>query len=237
MLDEFELADLIVVPSLHAKRTFRDQGFPETSLAVLPYGVDLDVFVPNERTDSTFRVLYAGSLTLRKGPQYLLEAFHKLADRQAELILVGPLDPQFKAILSRYEGLFRYLGVLPKLQLAELYASASVFVLPSLADSFSLGTLEAMACGVPVIVSENTGAGEFVEDGRQGFVVPIRDSQAIYERLTFLRDNAYSCRDMGLCAAAQARELSWERYGRAAVELHRRVGSHAANSLTVKSHA
>jgi glycosyltransferase involved in cell wall biosynthesis len=225
LLEEFELADMILVPSEHAKRTFLAAGIPAAMLAALPYGVDLGVFEPIEKRDSKFRVLYAGTLTLRKGAQYLLEAFRCFGDANAELVLAGPLDPDFKPVLARYEGRFRYAGVLPKLELASLYSSASVFVLPSLADSFSLGTLEAMACGLPVIVSENTGVAEFVEDGRQGFVVPVRDARAILEKLTYLRDNLIHTAEMGLSAAARARELTWSRYGQTAVNLHRHLSN------------
>lgn len=223
LLDEFELADYIIVPSVHAKRTFVAEGFASENIFTLPYGVELNDFHPAANVSTTFRVIYAGSLTLRKGAQYLLEAFAGLKIPGAELILAGPIDPSFKAILARYEGSFKYLGVLPKLDLRALFTSASVFVLPSLADSFSLATLEAMACGLPVIITKNTGAADLVEDGRHGFVVPIRDGSAIREKLEFLRDNLQFRLEMGARAAERAQTMSWARYGSKAVELYGQV--------------
>ncbi len=223
VLEEFELADYIVVPSSHAKRTYLDQGFASEKLLLLPYGVDLESFRNEGKTDDVFRVIYAGSLTIRKGPQYLLEAFSQMRPQNAELILVGPLDPDFKKVLSRFEGSFRYLGSVPKIALKELYSASSVFVLPSLADSYSLATLEAMACGLPVIVSENTGAADAVEHGKEGFVVPIRNAGAVREYLELLRGNEDLRRAMGARAAVRAQEMNWNRYGGEAIRHYRGI--------------
>jgi glycosyltransferase involved in cell wall biosynthesis len=220
VLDEFALADYIVTPSVHAKRTFLEEGFEPEKLLLLPYGVDVQHFRNEGKRDNVFRVIYAGSLTIRKGPQYLLEAFAQMRPANAELVLVGPLDPAFQPVLSRFEGSFRYAGVVPKIALKELYSSSSVFVLPSLADSYSLATLEAMACALPVIVSENTGAADAVEHGKEGFVVPIRNAGAIREYLELLQRNEDLRREMGARAAVRAREMSWARYGGEAVRYY-----------------
>jgi len=233
VLQEFALADYIVVPSQHARRTFLDEGFAAEKLLLLPYGVDVNHFRNSGKPDKRFRVIYAGSLTVRKGPQYLLEAFSQMDKTNSELILVGPLDPSFEKILARYEGSFRYLGVVPKLALKELYSSSSVFVLPSLADSFSLATLEAMACGVPVIVSENTGAADALDNGIQGFVVPIRNPVAIQEHLEFLRRDENARVAMGLSAALRAREWNWDRYGKEAVRHYKKIGLKTSQFVTV----
>jgi len=223
VLEEFALADYIVSPSVHARRTFLEQGFAPEKLLLLPYGVDVQHFRNEGKPDKIFRIIYAGSLTIRKGPQYLLEAFAQMQPGNAELVLVGPLDPDFKKVLSRFEGSFRYAGVVPKIALKELYSSSSVFVLPSLADSYSLATLEAMACGLPVIVSENTGAADAFEHGKEGFVVPIRNPHAIREYLELLRRNEDLRLQMGARAAIRAREMNWTRYGAEAVRYYREM--------------
>lgn len=223
VLEEFELADYIVVPSIHARRTYLEQGVAAEKLLLLPYGVDVERFRNEGKSDKTFRIIYAGSLTIRKGPQYLLEAFAQMPHDNAELVLVGPLDPAFEKVLSRFEGSFRYLGVVPKITLKELYSNSSVFVLPSLADSYSLATLEAMACGLPVIVSENTGAADALEHGKEGFIVPIRNADAIREYLERLQRDEDLRREMGARAAVRAREMNWARYGGEAVRYYREM--------------
>jgi glycosyltransferase involved in cell wall biosynthesis len=85
-------------------------------------------------------------------------------------------------------------------------------VIPSLADSYGLVVSEAMSAGLPVIVSENTGMADFIVNGREGFVVPIRDSEAIAARLTFLHENRAECARMGRAGAARARALDWDNY-------------------------
>ena len=96
-------------------------------------------------------------------------------------MLAGTVDPSFRPVLRRYEGLSDELGPITHSQVLEQYQRADVFVLPSLADSYSLVVLEAMSAGVPVIISENTGTASVIENGREGFVVPIRDAQEIAE--------------------------------------------------------
>ena len=97
--------------------------------------------------------------------------------------------------------------------LPAIYASADVVALPSLFDAFPLVVLEAMACGRPVIVSENSGAADFVRDGVDGFVVPIRDATAIAERIEFLRERPELRERMGLAARSRASEYPWSSYG------------------------
>jgi glycosyltransferase involved in cell wall biosynthesis len=235
VLEEFELADYIVTPSRHARRTFIEEGFAPERLLLLPYGVDLEYFRDEGKRDHVFRVIYAGSLTVRKGPQYLLEAFSQMPSGGAELVLVGPLDPDFKPVLARYEGSFRYLGSVAKIALKELYSNSSVFVLPSLADSYSLATLEAMACGLPVIVSENTGAADAFEHGREGFVVPVRNAAAIREYLQLLRRNEDMRREMGARAAVRAREMNWSRYGAEAVRYYREIAARQSGRIEAVS--
>ena len=88
-------------------------------------------------------------------------------------------------------------------------------MLPTLIEGMGLVVLEAMACGLPVIVSPN-GPGDIVRDGIDGFIVPIRDSKAIADKLELLRTDENLRQQMGLCARRRALEFTWDRYARAA---------------------
>jgi glycosyltransferase involved in cell wall biosynthesis len=149
---------------------------------------------------------------MRKGVHYLIEGFRRAALTGARLILAGPVDPAFRSVLGRYPGLFEAVGSVPRSQVQERYLDADVFVMPSLADSYGLVVSEAMSAGLPVIVSENTGMADFISDGREGFVVPIRDSEAIADRLCFLYENPDRRVAMGAAAATRARTLDWNNY-------------------------
>jgi glycosyltransferase involved in cell wall biosynthesis len=220
VLDELALADYIFVPSEHARRTYLAEGFAPERLITLPYGVDLEYFAPSPAIATEFRVLYAGTLTIRKGVQYLLEAFKQAKLPQSELLLVGALDPAFRPVLARYEGLFTYRPSVPKTKLSEIYNSASVFVLPSLADSFSLATVEAMACGLPVIISANTGAADLLTDGEDGFVIPIRDVPRLTQTLSYLYENRDAREAIGRRARQTAAAQTWDRYGQTAARVY-----------------
>jgi len=103
--------------------------------------------------------------------------------------------------------------------LGNLLGAMDVFVLPSLVEGFGLTALEAMSCGVPVIVSENTFGSDVVSDGQNGYVVPIRDVEAIVDRLRLLASDEALRTTMGANARATAEQYSWDAFGRRALEL------------------
>ncbi len=213
-LAEYEHCDLITVPSSFAMRSFAECGLPAEKLRLVPYGVDLQMFHPVPHVDETFRVLFVGQVSLRKGIGYLLEAVKSLRLPGLEMWIIGALESSARAILAKYEGLFRYLGVLPRARLHEYYSRASVLVLPSVDEGFGLVQAQAMACGVPVIASRNTGAEDLFSDGIEGFIVPIRDSAAIREKIEMLYANPALRERMGAAALARVRGLGgWDSYG------------------------
>ena len=214
IIEEIHLADYIFCPSSYAKRTFVAQGISEDKLVVCPYGVDTTTFTPREgsRASAQFNILFLGSICMRKGVHYLLEAYQNAGLKNARLLLAGPVDPSFRPVLRCYEGLFEEVGPIPHSQVLQQYQEADVFVMPSLADSYALVVLEAMSAGLPVIISENTGTADVIENGRQGFVVPIRNTREIAEKLTFLYENREQCAHMGMAASSAARVRNWDNY-------------------------
>jgi len=211
-LKECEESDFVIVPSDFAYGSFLVHGFDAARLILVPFGVDCKRFRPSvePRTDTAFRVVYTGQVGIRKGVHYLMEAWSQLKLSNAELVLVGWLHPDILNILERYKGL---PGVVIKAftsDLESVYHSASICVFPSVEDGFGLVVLEAMASGVPVIVTENTGAKDAVTQGEDGFVVPIRDVKALKEKILYFYDNPDECRRMGDAAARKAKLHTWE---------------------------
>ena len=120
----------------------------------------------------------------------------------------------------------RHLSHRPRNDLPKVYAGADVYVLPSLFEGFLVTALEAMACGLPVIVSEHTFAHDVIEDGVNGYVIPIRDKEAIAERLRHLHSNPRLREEMGQAARRTAERFTWRRYGeRIASAVSERAGS------------
>jgi glycosyltransferase involved in cell wall biosynthesis len=223
VLEEIELADYIFCPSRYAKRTFMDEGIPADRLVVCPYGVDLAAFDASLRpaAGKTFRVLFLGQVCMRKGIHYLLEGFRQANLPDARLVLAGPVDSAFRGVLDQYKGLFEETGAIPRSQVRDRYLDADVFVMPSLADSYGLVVSEAMSAGLPVIVSENTGMADLITDGREGFVVPIRNSAAIAEKITFLYEHRDRIASMGAAAMSTARSLDWNNYQEVCADFYR----------------
>lgn len=209
-VQEYEETDIITVPSDFVWRTMVEQGVPEEKLRKLPLAFAPERFkhIPGKETGRVFRVVFVGSVGLRKGVQYLLEAFKQLNLPDAELVLVGGVFPDSRSFLPQYAGLYRQVGFVPQEQLVELYNAASVFVLPSLEDGFGMVVYEAAACGLPVIVSENVGAA--IRDGQDGYVVPIRDPAALAKRLLRLYEDADLRQSMGESARNYVQQFTWE---------------------------
>lgn len=215
--------DYIIVPSMFAYGTFIDEGVDPAKVKVIPSGVDAQRFRPVEKEDDKFRIIFVGGLTLRKGVHYLLEAVSGLPADEYEVVLVGSLSEEIKPFLERYSGHYIYAGVIPNAELYRVYSSGSVFVLPSVEEGWAYVIGEAMACGLPVIATTNTGAVDIVREGVDGFVVPIRDPGAIQEKLVCLREDEVLRRQMGRAARDRALMFTWDRYGESSVTAYREM--------------
>lgn len=220
-LEEYKAYDLITVPSPFAQRSFVDEGIPPEKLRCLPFGADLSMFAPLQKEDDVFRVIYVGAMSLQKGVPDLLQALTSLHLRRFELWLIGPETSETGFILSRFPEGYRYLGMIPRHKLSWYYSQASVLVLPSVQDGFGMVMAQAMACGVPVIASRNTGVDALFADGEAGYHVPIRDPDALREAvLTLYRDPEKRARLAGRALEMIQRLGGWESYGEAIVRTY-----------------
>jgi glycosyltransferase involved in cell wall biosynthesis len=182
---EWDSADIVLCPSEFVRDGIASCGGPVDRCAVIPYGLDLtgrghsfSDRVKRKRS-GPLRVLTVGSVRLQKGPQYTLAAA-KMLGGAAEFRIVGPLlvSEGARKELSRH---IQLIGSVPRSEVARHYAWADVFLLPSVCEGFGLVLLEALAEGLPVVTTPN--AGSVVRDDADGFVVPIRDPEAIADRL------------------------------------------------------
>lgn len=220
-LEEYATADYVAVGSEFAARTFRERGFAAERLILNPYGVDLARFRPAARPDRPgLRVLHVGRVSVRKGVQYLVPAVAGVEG--ARLELVGEIDPGMERLASAAH--VTAAGAIPGAELPARYAAADVFCLLSIEDGFPLVVLQALASGLPVITTPNVGSAQLIEDGVNGYLVPIRDPEAVADRLRRLRDDPERRRAMGLAARATAESgLGWSDYGERAAAAYRRI--------------
>jgi glycosyltransferase involved in cell wall biosynthesis len=204
---------IILAPSRFVEADLRAKGIPEDRILFVPYGTDVDECPMPQRDNSPrpLRILYVGQVGYRKRLQYVLEAVTNMPRSQAELTIVGPIVNRSKILVGLPPNA-SYLGKLGRDRLKADYARADVFVLPSLAEGMALVVLEAMAFGLPVIITRECGYEGVVRDGVEGYVVPSRDSRMIVQSLEQLsRDHELRAR-MSQASRQRAEIYTWKRF-------------------------
>jgi alpha-maltose-1-phosphate synthase len=180
----FAETDFVLSPSSYVTQSFLTRGFKLQQILKNVYPVNLSTFQPRKTPrpkNQPLTLINTGTLSLRKGTPYLLEAFRIVRRHYptARLMLTRQIREDVQPILQRYADLpIEWAASLPHAELAERLRSADIFVLPSLEEGLVRTACEAMACGLPAILTPHTGANDFVKPGVNGEVVPIRDPQA-----------------------------------------------------------
>jgi starch synthase len=213
---ELNLCDYIFCLSSFAAASLKKEGFPADKIFEVNLGYDPAVFYPKENynTGSTFRLRYVGTLTRRKGLDQLLECYATLRERYPaiELTLVGPMGDASDLLKSSVIPFTHYPFTEPA-ELRRLYQEADLFVFPSYLDSWAMVVIEAMACGTPVIVTENTGASDAVRKGG-GHIIETGNRQQLLDSIENLYSDRPALEKLGREAAATARAYTWENYYR-----------------------
>ena len=208
-IEEYKLADLLLVLSQKAANTFRVRGFPEEKLFYLPRGVDVERFRPGKRPQK-FRAVFAGALIKRKGIQHVLEAWHRLRLSDAELWLVGFVHEEAKPYLKEFwRDSIRVVGFVPD---PESYLSqGTVHVFPSQWEGSAKVTYEAAACALPQITTRE--AGDVVRNGIEGIIVKPGDVNAIAAALEHLYGHPEIVEQMGTAARRRVVEnFTWDHF-------------------------
>jgi glycosyltransferase involved in cell wall biosynthesis len=189
-LDMMEFTDYVISPSTFVTNSFVEQGFPREKIISSFYPVNLGLFTPslNPRPHTRpFTIANTSTPMLRKGAPYLFEAFRiikkQIPNARFLVTLSGHLDPVMEKIIASYSDLdIDWAGYLSESDLADRLRSADILIQPSLEEGLVRTALQAIACGLPVILTPNTGANDYVQEGVNGSVVPIRDAVSIAEQ-------------------------------------------------------
>lgn len=209
--EEARAADLILAGSIFVKDSLIKIGVAANKVVILPYGVDLDLFSPaaEKNPGSKLTVVFAGQLAARKGVTYLLEAFAGLSRLNLRLLLIGGGSAD-KRLFEKYGVAFEHVPFIPRPELARRYREGDFFVFPSLLEGSALVTYEALASGLPIITTPNSGS--VVRDGIEGLIAPPRDVDALRNSIQKLAADGELRRKMGLAARKRAEEYSWSKY-------------------------
>ena len=213
---ELALADLVLVPSRFVADQLLQRGLPQTRVVVIRYGVDLEAFSPptDRLPNDRIRCLFVGQISHRKGIPVLLRAALALANM--EFVMTGPLVTP--SVLRHLPPNVRWMPPLPHAEVAALLRTADIFVLPAVEDAYPLAALEAMASGLPVVVTDHVGTSEIIDSGVNGLVVPAGDHLALATALGRLADDSDLRSRLGRAARGQlSAGDSWTRYGSEAI--------------------
>ncbi|HYO49954.1 MAG TPA: glycosyltransferase family 4 protein [Chloroflexia bacterium] len=210
--EELAMADLVIAASGFTRDSLVRAGIAGERIKVVPYGSPPVSGEATRKEERPVIFLSAGQQSVRKGTHYLLDAWRKLRPgKEAELWLVGrmTLPPDLTRDLP---GRVVIRAGLPHRQLFEVYRKASVLVFPSLCEGFGMVITEAMSQGLPVITTHNTAGPDLIKDYHNGFIVPVRDADALAEKMAWCLDNPRLVTEMGPAATQTAMKWQWSDY-------------------------
>lgn len=209
--EEWHLADMIICGSEFVKRSIADCGGPVDKCHVVPYGIDNRFFESNYSINNhagPLRVLVVGEVSVRKGSHYVYAAAQRLKGL-AEFRMVGSFNVNQEVLASLGDAI-ELTGPVPRAVVKEHFKWADVFLLPSLVEGSAMVTYEALAAGIPVICTPNTGS--VVKDGFNGFLVPACDVDAICAKINYFLDNREILRHMAINARNSGSDYSFGTY-------------------------
>lgn len=208
IINSINYIDLFIAPSDFVKDSLLKEKIPIDKIRVFPFGVDVDKFKPIRNKGELFKVAFAGNINNRKGVYYLVKSWKELNLDKAELNLYGRIYPESLNYLKnnkRYNikihGLINTRKELPK---------NHIYVFPSLLEGSSKSVYEALACGLPVITTYNSGS--IIRNNKEGFIIPIQNTSKIKEKILFFYKNRNELKKFGKIARKLAKKFTWENY-------------------------
>jgi len=216
-LEEYELADLLLVESEKAAESFRALGFPSEKLHSMPQGADVNRFQPGP-PPPLFRAVFVGALIKRKGVHTLVDAWEELKLPNAELWLAGHPHDEIKPYLKALPANVKVLGFTKDVE--DIYRAGSVHVLPSSLEGSAKTTYEAAACGLAKITTRE--AGDVVVDGINGVIIPPNDVQALARAIRLLYDRPDLVRSYGEAGRERVvRRFTWNHFRKRILDAYR----------------
>ena len=211
-LMEYDLADIILVISLKMKLSLLKSGISPSKILSIYLGFDPQIFYRKIQypvpVNHSLKLIFVGNLSEAKGITFLLKLMERLTDFPISLTLIGSNARSFRS-KTNHPNIF-FGGIKDQYSVANYLRKADVFVFPSYLDSWGMAVVEAMACGLPVIVSEEVGASECIDD-KVGFILPLIEDQWVNAMLSLLY-NPTLTKKMGIQAAINVSSFTWENY-------------------------
>lgn len=223
MKREYEMADYIIVPSKYSYNSFIERGFSPSKIIIVPLcNEKLAVPPKSSKIGGKFTVLCVGGNFYRKGILYLLKAWNELNLKNAELIIKGEIPKEFSNFTEN-KNIKVITSHISNEEIINLYQRASIFVLPSIDDGFGMVVAEAMAAKLPVIITKNVGIADGIRNGKEGFIVPIRDPESLKEKIKIFYDYPQKISEMGEAAFICSKKYTPEEYGKRMISVYENI--------------
>ncbi len=221
-VEEYEICDFITVPSKFVFNSFIKKGIAKEKLKLIPYGARISRFKPrikekNDNLDTknkNFTILFVGKFGARKGAIDILEAFKRFNHPNKTLIIIGTISNEAKNLFKNYDtSKIKFLGTIRNHLIVDYYQKSNVLLIPSIEEGSAIVTLEALACGCPVIATPNAGS-EHIENGINGFIVPIHSPDEICECLYRIADSKQLQEKLEINSVNTIKKINgWDYYG------------------------
>lgn len=211
---EVKFADYYLVPSNFVEKSIIYVGGEKEKIYKIPYGVDLTQFKPKNKSFSApLKLLYVGGVMRRKGLHHLLKVISEFPSDEVVLQIAGSYDNNYD-LYKQYSSCtnIKFLGFVTRDILADVYNDSHVFVLPSLAEGLALVGLEALAAGLPVVCTDNSGVNDIVKDYENGIVFKTGNDDELRDAVIWLIKNIGILEEMGNKARLSVKEYSWNNY-------------------------
>lgn len=222
VLADCDKADFLLVNSQFVKDTFVKAGYDEKKIRVVYLGVrtDFNRLKTDYTIGNTIKLLFTGSFGFRKGGEYLLEAIKILNSRNipCELTIVGGIGGATE-MLGRYNlPNVKLVGMVPQDELKVYLKNADMYVFPSLCEGCAQSGMEALAAGLPVIATQESGLP--IEHGKTGFIIPSKNEQAIVDAVISVAADSVLRNDIGCNAAKMMTRYTWNNYAKEVCKLY-----------------
>ena len=209
---ELKLADVIIVASTWAAKSFNRFPQHKSKIRILPYGFPEKVNTNRKNWydgKKPLRALYVGQFTDRKGIPFLIKALNRIPKNLLELTFVG--DGPYKKELQKNFYYAKFIATCAHEDVLKTMRKNDVFIMPSLADGFGLVIAEAMSQGMVTVATEHTALKD-IYNGRNSILIPPRNANKIYESILFLINNPQKVRTIGLAALQYSKKNTWSKY-------------------------
>lgn len=216
LYQEINDADYFLTASSFVDESLRFCNIQQKQILRVPYGANVSSsFIHGVNLNKPLDVLYVGQVTYRKGITYLLKAISEMDSKNIRITIVGAYNSSdwfVKKYINKEN--ISFIGLVTPDKMEEIYAQSDVFVIASIAEGMAQVGIEAMACGLPVICSHNSGIDDIVENEKSGFIIPCCDVESLKEKLQFFIDNREKTVEMGERGRIISKEYTWEKYER-----------------------